>query len=90
MMLFMLISRTRTDLSKEEFEHLGELAKNFYANIPEGVTLHNDWAAVDGSRTFALIEADNESVIEEMQLPFRPYVDIEIVSVRKLSGWEVS
>lgn len=89
-MLFMLISRTRTDLSKEEFEHLGELAKNFYANIPEGVTLHNDWAAVDGSRTFALIEADNESVIEEMQLPFRPYVDIEIVSVRKLSGWEVS
>ena len=89
-MLFMLISRTRTDLSKEEFEHLGELAQNFYANIPEGVTLHNNWAAVDGSRTFALIEADNESVIEEMQLPFRPYVDIEIVSVRKLSGWEVS
>ena len=89
-MLFMLVSRTRTDLSKEEFAHLGELAKNFYANIPEGVTLHNDWAAIDGSRTFALIEADNESVIEKIQLPFRPYVNIEIVSVRKLSGWEVS
>ncbi len=89
-MLFMLVSRTRTDLSKEEFAHLGELAKNFYANIPKGVTLHNDWAAIDGSRTFALIEADNESVIEKIQLPFRPYVNIEIVSVRKLSGWEVS
>ncbi len=89
-MLFMLVSRTRTDLSKEEFAQLGELAKNFYANIPEGVTLHNDWAAIDGSRTFALIEADNESVIEEIQSPFRPYVNIEIVSVRKLSGWEVS
>ena len=89
-MLFMLVSRTRTDLSKEEFAHLGELAKNFYANIPEGVTLHNDWAAIDGSRTFALIEAENESVIEEIQLPFRPYVNIEIVAVRKLSGWEVS
>ena len=89
-MLFMLISRTKTDLSKDEFAQLGELAKDFYANIPNGVTLHNDWAATDGSRTFALIEADNESVIEEMQLPFRPYVDIEIVSVRKLSGWEIS
>jgi len=89
-MLFMLVSRTRTDLSKEEFVHLGELAKNFYANIPEDVTLHNDWAAIDGSRTFALIEADNESVIEKIQLPFRPYVNVEIVSVRKLSGWEVS
>ncbi len=89
-MLFMLVSKTKTDLSMEEFAHLGELAKNFYANVPEGVTLHNDWAAIDGSRTFALIEADNESVIEEIQLPFRPHVDIEIVSVRKLSGWEVS
>ena len=90
MMLFMLVSRTRTDLSKEEFALLGELAKNFYANVPEGVTLHNDWAAVDESRTFAMIEADNESVIEKIQLPFRPYVNIEIVAVRKLSGWEVS
>ncbi len=88
-MLFMLVSKTRTDLSREEFAHLGELAKDFYANVPGDVTLHNDWAAVDGSKTYALIEADDESVIEKIQSPFRPYVDIEIVSVRKLSGWEV-
>ena len=89
-MLFMLVSRTRTDLSAEEFSHLADLAKDFYANIPEGVTLHSDWGALDGSRTYALIEAGDESLIENIQAPFRPYVDIEIVAVRKLSGWEVS
>ena len=89
-MLFMLVNKTRTDLSREEFAHLGELAKEFYANIPADVTLHDDWAAVDESKTFALMEADDESSIEKIQSPFRPYVDIEIVPVRKLSGWEVS
>lgn len=89
-MLFMLVSKTRTDLSSEEFAHLGELAKKFYANVPDGVTLHNDWAAVDGSKTYALIEAEDESVIETIQSPFRPYVDIEISAVRILSGWELS
>ena len=89
-MLFMLVSRTRTDLSKKEFAHLADLAKEFYANIPEGVTLHNDWGALDGSKTFALIEADDETVIDKMQAPFRPYVNIEIVPVRSLSGWEIS
>ena len=34
--------------------------------------------------------AADESVIETIQSPFRPYVDIEISAVRNLSGWEVS
>ena len=89
-MLFMLINRTRTNLSAEEFQELGELAKAFYANIPDGVTLHTDWAALDQSRTFALMEADEQSAIEEIQAPFRSFVDIEIVPVREISGWEAS
>lgn len=89
-MLFMLISRTRTDLSSAEFRKLGELAKNFYANVPPGVTLHADWGALDQSRTFALMEAEEQGHIEAIQAPFRPYVDIEIVPVRELSGWEVT
>lgn len=89
-MLFMLINRTRTDLSAEEFQKLGELAKAFYANIPDNVTLHADWAALDQSRTFALLEAEEQDAVEEIQAPFRPYVDIEIVPVRRLSGWEAS
>jgi len=89
-MLFMIISRTRSDLSKTEFQHLGDLAKAFYANIPNDVVLHNDWAALDQSCTFALIEARDQSVIEKIQKPFRPYVDIDIVAVRNISGWEAS
>ena len=86
-MLFMLVNRTRTDLSKDEFMKLGELAKAFYANIPDGVTLHTDWAALDQSCTFALMEADEQSLIEEIQAPFKPYVDIDIVPVREIGGW---
>ena len=89
-MLFMLINRTRTDLSPDEFQKLGELAKVFYANIPNGVTLHTDWAALDQSRTFALMEANDQSAIDEIQEPFRPYVGIEIVPVREISGWEAT
>ncbi len=86
-MLFMLINRTRTDLSGEEFQALGELAKDFYANIPDSVRLHADWAALDQSRTFALMEAEEQGVIEEIQRPFRRYVEIEVVPVREISGW---
>ena len=89
-MLFMLINRTRSDLTSEEFQELGELAKAVYANIPDGVTLHADWAALDQSRTFALMEADNQSDIEAIQAPFRRFVDIEVVPVRELSGWEAT
>ena len=89
-MLFMLISRTRADLSGDEFRELGELAKKFYAAIPAGVTLHADWGALDQSRTFALMEAEDQSAVEAIQAPFRRFVDIEIVPVRELSGWEAS
>ena len=83
----MLINRTRTDLSGEEFAALGELAKGFYANIPDHVTLHKDWGALDQSCTFALMEADDQAAIEEIQAPFKPYVNIDIVPVREISGW---
>jgi len=89
-MLFMLINRTHPDLTADEFRQLGELAKDFYADIPQGVILHADWGALDQSRTFALIEAEDQGAIEAVQAPFRPYVDIEIVPVREIGGWEAS
>ncbi|MDH3748018.1 MAG: hypothetical protein OER97_07395 [Gammaproteobacteria bacterium] len=89
-MLFMLINRTRSDLSQQEYKELGGLAKAFYANIPHDVVLHKDWAALDQSCTFALIEAKDQGFIEKIQEPFRPYVDIDIVPVREISGWEAS
>ena len=89
-MLFMLVNRTRRDLSQEEFMKLGELAKDFYANIPEHVVLHQDWAALDQSCTFALMEADEQNAIDEIQAPFKPYVDIDVIPVREISGWQAT
>ena len=86
-MHYILINRTRTDLSKEDYQILGELAQGFYDNIPEGVELQGDWAANDRSRTFTLLETDEPELLDKIQAPFRPYVDIEVVPVTPVSGW---
>jgi len=86
-MLYMLINRTRTDLSPQQYQKLGRLAQDFYDKIPDGVKLHGDWAANDRSRTFTLIETDDPSLLEQIQAPFRPFVDIETLEVTPVSGW---
>jgi hypothetical protein len=86
-MLYMLINRTRTDLTPEQFAELGRLAQGFYDNIPPGVQLHADWAANDRSRTFALLETEDPALLEVIRAPFRGYVDIEVVPVTPVKGW---
>ena len=86
-MLFMIVNRTRKDLGQEEMSELIRLASGFYDSIPDGVTLLGDWAAVDGSRTFALLEAADQAQVEQIQAPFRPYVDMEVVPVERVMGW---
>lgn len=86
-MLYMLINRTRKDLSTEEYAKLGELAQQFYDNIPQGLILHGDWAANDGSQTFALMETDDPELLESIQAAFRAYVDIEVLPVTPVTGW---
>jgi hypothetical protein len=86
-MLYMLINRTRTDLSPEQCAELGQLAQGFYDRIPEGVRIHGDWAANDYSRTFALLETDDPELLERIQAPFRGYVDIDVVPVTAVTGW---
>jgi hypothetical protein len=76
-MFYMLISRTRPGLTADDFAQLGKLAQGFYDGIPPGLVLHKDWAANDGSRTFALLETEDPALLEEIQAPFRPYVDME-------------
>lgn len=89
-MLYMLINRTRTNLSPADYEVLGQLARGFYDNIPPGLVLHNDWAANDGSRTFALLETNNPELLEQIQVPFRPYVEMELIPVTLVTGWRGS
>jgi hypothetical protein len=86
-MLFMIVNLTRKDLGQEEMSELIRLASGFYENMPSGITLHGDWAASDGSRTFALLEADDPALVEQIQEPFRPYVDMEVVPVERVTGW---
>ena len=86
-MLFMIVNLTRKDLGQEEMSELIRLGSGFYENIPSGITLHGDWAASDGSRTFALLEADELAMVEKIQEPFRPYVDMEVIPVVRVTGW---
>jgi len=86
-MFYMLINRTRPGLTAEDYENLGKLAQGFYDNIPPGLVLHSDWATNDGSRTFALLETDKPELLEKIQAPFRPYVEMELVPVTPVTGW---
>ena len=86
-MFYMLINRTKSDLTQEQYAHLGKLAQAFYEDIPAGLKLHGDWAANDGSRTFTLLETDDPELLAAVQAPFRPYVDTETIPVTSITGW---
>ena len=49
--------------------------------------MHGDWAANDRSRTFALLETENPALLEKIQAPFRAYVQMEVVPVTPVTGW---
>ena len=68
-MFYMLISRTRPNLTAEDFTRLGQAAQGFYDNVPAGLKLHGDWAAQDGSRTFSVLETDDPALLEALRHP---------------------
>jgi len=84
---FMVINRTRPDLTAAQYQELGKLAEAFYTAPPAGIRLHSDWAAADGSGTYAILEAESLDLLEQVQTPFRPFVAMENIQVRPLSGW---
>ena len=86
-MLYIIINQTRSGLGPEELGRLGQIASHFYENVPEGIVLHGDWAALDYSRTFALIEAESLELLEEIQAPFRDYVEMTVTPVSAVTGW---
>jgi hypothetical protein len=86
-MYFLVINRTRRDLTPGQYTQLGGLAQAFYSQPPAGVTLHGDWAALDGSCTYAFLECASREQLAAAQTPFQPFVDMEVIAVRPLSGW---
>jgi len=89
-MLFLLTNRTHKTLTPEQYGHLAQLAKQFYASVPAGVIIRGEWAAVDQSRNYTLLEAPDLETVQRMQAPFVPYVEMEIVPVMAFSGWTAS
>lgn len=89
-MLFLLTNRTRPNLSPADYAELAQRAKAFYAQVPAGVRLVGEWAAVDQSRNFSLIEADSLATVQALQAPFEPFTDTEIVPVKAIEGWVAS
>ncbi len=89
-MLFLLTNRTRPGLTGAQYGELAALAKDFYARIPAGVAVHHEWAALDQSQNFTLLEAPDAETIARLLAPFAPYTDSTAVPVRAITGWTAS
>jgi hypothetical protein len=89
-MLFLLTNRTRAELSAAQYAELASLAKVFYASIPADVSIRGEWAAVDKTLNYTLLEAPDIDVVRRMQAPFECYTETVIVAVVAISGWAAS
>jgi len=89
-MLFLLTSRTRPGLGAEQFAQLAALAKSFYASIPADVAIRGEWAAVDRSANYSLLEAPDIDAVRRIQAPFAAFTETTIVPVNSITGWTAS
>jgi hypothetical protein len=85
---YLIISRTRSGLSAEEYAELAQRAKAFYAALPPGLTLKANWAEAGGEgRTLALVATDDATQIDAIQAPFREFVDMEVIALSEVEGF---
>ncbi|MDE2367425.1 MAG: hypothetical protein KGN16_00515 [Burkholderiales bacterium] len=89
-MLFLLTNRMRPGLSAAQFGELAELAKSFYASMPSDVAIRGEWAALDGSHNYSLLEAPDLETVQRIQAPFGPYTESVVVPVAAIQGWTAS
>ncbi len=89
-MLFLLTNRTRANLSPAQYGELVALAKSFYASIPAEVNIRGEWAAIDRSANYTLLEAPDLQTVQRIQAPYEPYTDTVIVPVTAITGWAAS
>jgi hypothetical protein len=86
-MQYLIINSTHSDLSPDAYAELANRAKAFYSNIPEGLVLQGNWSEHAGSRTIALLETENPTLVEAIQAPFREFVDIEVIPLVAVEGF---
>lgn len=89
-MLFLLTNRTRPGLSAAQYAELAALAKAFYASLPADVAIRGEWAALDKTQNYTLLDAPDIAAVQCMQAPFEPYTQTSIVPVVAVSGWTAS
>jgi hypothetical protein len=89
-MLFLLTNRTRSNLSAAQYGELAALAKVFYASIPADVKIRGEWAAIDQSQNYTLLEASDIDTVRRIQAPFERFTETVIVPVTAISGWTVA
>jgi len=89
-MLFLLTNRTRSNLSAAQCGELAALAKVFYASIPADVKIRGEWAAIDQSQNYTLLEASDIDTVRRIQAPFERFTETVIVPVTAISGWTVA
>jgi hypothetical protein len=86
-MLFLLTNRTRPNLTAAQWGELAAAAKAFYASIPPDVKIRGEWAAVDQSHNYTLLEAPDIETVRHIQAPFARFTETVIVPVVAISGW---
>jgi len=86
-MLFLLTNRSRANLSAEQYGELAAAAKAFYASIPPDVKIRGEWAALDQTHNYTLLEAPDIETVRRIQAPFEPFTETAIVPVKSISGW---
>lgn len=89
-MLFLLTNRTLPNLSAAQYGELAAAAKAFYASIPADVRIRGEWAAIDQSHNYTLLEAPDIDTVRRIQAPFQRFTQTVIVPVAPLSGWTAS
>jgi hypothetical protein len=89
-MLFLADQSHPPGLGPDQYAELATLAKSFYASIPADLKIHGEWAAVDRSANYSLVEAPDIDAVRRVQAPFAALTETTIVAVNAIKGWTAS
>lgn len=85
MMNVMQVSRTKKNLTPDEQRAFKAELKLFYGSPPEDLNVIVDYVAMDQSCSFTLLEVPSMERLHEINKPFSPFVEYEVIEVRPVS-----
>lgn len=81
-MKVMQISRMKQGLSPDQQKAFYAELERFYASPPIDLLVEADFVAVDESCSFTLLDVPSLERLREINQPFAPFVDYQVVEVR--------